>query len=77
MLAGKLNLRVINQVSPQVAQAWIAIYKTLYESLTRFRKLLENGPKYKNKGILYPTVKSQKPLETPQKHPERMKTQRK
>ena len=26
-----------------------AIYKTLYESLTRFRRLLENGPKYRNK----------------------------
>ena len=29
----------------QAAQAWDAIYKTLYESLTRFRKLLGNGPK--------------------------------
>ena len=29
-----------------------AIYKTLYESLTRFRRLLENGPKYKNKDEL-------------------------
>ena len=36
----------------QAAQAWSTIYKTLYESLTRFRKLLENGPKYKNKDYL-------------------------
>ena len=32
----------------QAAQAWDAIYKTSYESLTRFRKLLENAPRYKN-----------------------------
>ena len=31
--------------TPQAAQAWSVIYKTFYESLTRFRKLLENGPK--------------------------------
>ena len=29
----------------QAAPVWDAIYKTLYESLTRFRKLLGNGPK--------------------------------
>ena len=74
-------------------QAWDAIYKTLYESLTRFRTLLGNGPKLRNKndlvphfrcvlmrsgcfwGFLFlflsclPTVKTQKSLETPQKHP--------
>ena len=38
--------------SAQAAQAWGTIYKTLYESLTRFRKLLGNGPKYKNKDEL-------------------------
>ena len=32
-------------VDPQAAQVWDEIYKTLYESLSRLRKLLENGPK--------------------------------
>ena len=31
----------------QEAQGWSVIYKSLYESLTRFCKLLENGLKYK------------------------------
>ena len=30
----------------------LLIYNTLHESLARFRKLLENGPKYKNKDEL-------------------------
>ena len=32
---------------------WDAIYKTLYESLTRFRKLLENGLKMNKDDLPY------------------------
>ena len=43
----KSHLDVLVHVETQAAQAWSVIYKTLYESLTRFYKLLENGPRYK------------------------------
>ena len=35
----------VTELNTQAAQAWGAIYKTLYESLTRFHKLEENGLK--------------------------------
>ena len=54
-----------------MAQAWDVIYKNLYESLTRFRELLENGRKQTTKMNYFivvvlnlPTVKTHKSLET-------------
>ena len=41
--------KLIVEINPQAVQEWDA---TLYESLTRFRKLLETGPKYKDKDDL-------------------------
>ena len=59
------------------------IYKNLYENLTRFRELLENGRKQSTKMsylivfVLYLwTVKIYKSFETPQKHPELIRTHR-
>ena len=40
-----INLVVLNISLTGSPSQWDVIYKTLYESLTRFRKLLENGPK--------------------------------
>ena len=49
------NHSIMLEIMPATGgQAWDAIYKTLYESLTRFRKSLENGrPK---KESVYPSV---------------------